>query len=84
MYLYQKEERISNFGVVGWYFLFICIQILKKNMFANSGEPDQTPQNAASDLGLHCLPLSDKKDSRHIWVKYYVIMCALHFLSPRY
>ena len=23
-------------------------------LFANSGDPDQTPQNAASDLGLHC------------------------------
>ena len=23
---------------------------------ANSTDPDQTPQNAASDLGLHCLP----------------------------
>ena len=22
---------------------------------ANSVDPDQTPQNAASDLGLHCL-----------------------------
>ena len=24
---------------------------------ANSADPDQMPQNAASDLGLHCLPL---------------------------
>ena len=24
--------------------------------FANSGDPDQTPRFAASDLGLHCLP----------------------------
>ena len=24
--------------------------------FANSVDPDQMPQNAASDLGLHCLP----------------------------
>ena len=23
---------------------------------ANSGDPDQTPRFAASDLGLHCLP----------------------------
>ena len=36
---------------------------------ATSGDPDQTPRIAASDLGLHCLPLSDKKDDRHIWVK---------------
>ena len=26
-------------------------------LFANSGDPDQTPHSAASDLGLHCLPI---------------------------
>ena len=26
--------------------------------FANSGDPDQTPRSAASDLGLHCLPMT--------------------------
>ena len=26
-------------------------------LFANSADPDQTPQNAASDQGLHCLPV---------------------------
>ena len=25
-------------------------------LFANSGNPDQTTHSAASDLGLHCLP----------------------------
>ena len=28
-----------------------------KQAWANSVDPDQTPQNKASDLGLHCLPL---------------------------
>ena len=28
------------------------------NLFANSGDPDQTPQNVASDLGLHSLPVT--------------------------
>ena len=27
-------------------------------VFANSGDPDQTPQNAASDQGLYCLPVT--------------------------
>ena len=27
-------------------------------LFANSGHPDQTPHAVASDLGLHCLPLT--------------------------
>ena len=27
-------------------------------LFANSGDPDQTPRSAASDLGLHCSPIN--------------------------
>ena len=27
-------------------------------LFANSGDPDQTQRSAASDLGLHCLPIT--------------------------
>ena len=27
-------------------------------LFANSGDPDQTPRSAASDLGLHFLPVT--------------------------
>ena len=38
-------------------------------MQANSGDPNQTPHSVASDLGLHCLPMSHKKDARHIWVQ---------------
>ena len=38
-------------------------------MRANSGNPDQMPHSVAIDLGLHYLPMSHKKDARHIWVK---------------
>ena len=38
-------------------------------MQANSGDPDQMPHSVASDLGLHYLRMSHKKDARHIWVK---------------
>ena len=27
-------------------------------LFANSGDPDQIPHSVASDLGLHCLPVT--------------------------
>ena len=27
-------------------------------LFANSGDPDQTPHSAASELGLYCLPVT--------------------------
>ena len=38
-------------------------------LFANSGDPDQTPRSAASDLGLHCLPVTLLRVSRLQWVK---------------
>ena len=38
-------------------------------MQANSGDPDQTQHSVVSDLSLHYLPMSHKKDARHIWVK---------------
>ena len=36
---------------------------------ANSVDPDQTPHSAASDLGLHCLPISLLWDGRYKRVK---------------
>ena len=38
-------------------------------LFANSGDPDQTPRSAASDLGLHCLPIILLRVYRLKWVK---------------
>ena len=38
-------------------------------LFANSGDPDQTPRSAASDLGLHCLQITLFEVSRLQWVK---------------
>ena len=35
---------------------------------ANSVDPDQVPHSAASDLGLHCLPVSLLRDARLKWV----------------
>ena len=67
-HLYQLDEFISNFRVLGWYFS-VLFKFKKKLLFANSGEPDQTPRFVASDLVLHYLPMSHKKDARLIWVK---------------
>ena len=38
-------------------------------LFANSGDPDQMPHSVASDLGLHCLPITLLGVSRLQWVK---------------
>ena len=46
---------------------FIFILILIEHS-VNSEYPDQTLRYVASDLGLHGLPMSHKKDPRFIWV----------------
>ena len=38
--------------------------------FANSGDPDQTPHSAASDLGLQCLSITLLRVSQLKRVKY--------------
>ena len=38
-------------------------------LFANSGDPDQTPRSAASDPGLRCVPSTILRVSRLQWVK---------------
>ena len=38
-------------------------------LFANSRNPEQTPRSAASDLGLHCLPIALLGVSRLQWIK---------------
>ena len=55
-------------GVSGYLNLLPCfIEIPEFN--ANSVDPDQTPRSAASDLGVHCLPMSLLWDAWRIWVK---------------
>ena len=56
---YQLDGFISNFRGVwcGFSFLFYFEYIF---LLANSEDPDQTPRPAASDHGLHCLPMSQK------------------------
>ena len=41
-------------------------------LFANSEDPDQTPRSAASDLGLHCLPVTLLGISRLQLVNYFL------------
>ena len=37
-------------------------------LFTNNGDPDQMPRSAASDLGLHCLPITLLGVSRLQWI----------------
>ena len=38
----------------------ICPRYLDKQAWAKSEDPDQMPQNAVSDQGLHCLQLTQQ------------------------
>ena len=49
-------------------------------LFANSGDPDQMPHSATSDLGLHYLPDTLFLGvSRLQWVKYKVLTFFMVF-----
>ena len=47
-------------------------------LFANSGDPDQTLCSAASDMGLHCLPITRLWVFRLQWVKKVVFCLQLY------
>ena len=64
--LIDWTSPLQILGLLGGIFHFI--QVLKETLFTNRGEPDQTLHFAATDLVLHCLPMSHKKDARLIWV----------------
>ena len=44
-------------------------------LFANSGDPEQTPYSATSDLGLHCVPVTLLRVSRLQWVNTIIASC---------
>ena len=51
-------------GVTGWFLLLPCF-IETSKLYRNSVDSDQTSRFAASDLGLHRLPLSLLCNARH-------------------
>ena len=52
-------------------------------LFAKSGDPDQTPRSVASDLGLHCLPITLLRVSRLQWVKTSTFLTAKMTVDER-
>ena len=59
IHVYWKTP-ISILGTCTFgYEIYIFLEKMAKlhvHVFAHSGDPDQTPHFATSDLGLHCLP----------------------------
>ena len=76
-YRYPLDRSISNRSV---WLVFIITMFYKIPVFnANSVDPDPTPRSAASDLGLHYLPMSHLWDARLKWVKH---NCPAHTGLP--
>ena len=65
IYLISLDWSISSIYVVSGYILSLPCFIEIPLFSANGVDPDQTPRSAASDLGLHCLPMSLLWDARH-------------------
>ena len=62
-------------------FRFMIFRI--KIHVSNSVDPDQTQRSAASDLGLRCLPWSQKRDAKLIWVSKTMQRSSFEF-EPRH
>ena len=54
------DESICLFRGVGYILSLLFYFLTWKIMLANIIDPDQTPHCVASDLGLHCLPMTLK------------------------
>ena len=79
---YQLEESISNFRAVWGTFSFLfCFESIL--VLTNNEDPDQMPHFVASDLGLHCLPMSQKWDARLICVLRCLIWVCTVCLCPK-
>ena len=60
----------SPFVILGVSGLFVTfILLFMENPVSNSVDPDQMPHYVASDLGLHCLPMTCFQVSQQEWVK---------------
>ena len=59
-------------------FLLLCLTEIPV-INANSTDIDHTPRSVASDVGLHCLPMSLLWDTGHIWVSIFLYQWSLNF-----
>ena len=67
LFYLNSLDRSISYIKGAWSLLSCFVEISEIN--ANSEDPDQTPYSAASDLDLHCLPVSIFWDARLKWVK---------------
>ena len=65
---YMLDMSIYYFMEVGS-ILFLLFSFFRQILYTNAVYPDQMPLYVASDLGLHCLPMTFLWVSRYEWVK---------------
>ena len=71
----QKYENISEFLSENFHFLVVNSSIYLNRLvsvMANSANPDEPPHSVASDLGPHCLLMSQSK-----FYRYHSLHCNL-------
>ena len=78
------------------YFSLLPFFVEISELIANSVDPDLTPRSAASDQGLHCLPMYLLWDTRHKWVNMVIakvniplpnvkiILVNIHHINAKY
>ena len=80
------RKRKSHFYFKGFWviYFYILIQILIENS-VNSGDNAQTPHSVASGLSLHCLPMSNQRGIRYIWLisSGHQVQLEVECLSPK-
>ena len=63
--------------------VFTFTLFFKGILLANSADPDQTLQNTASELGLHCLHISPKRVSSLERVNLFQVAAKIMHFSTR-
>ena len=58
IFYHNSLERSVSYINGVWLVLLLPCFVIILELNANRVDPDQTPHVAASDLGLHCLPMS--------------------------
>ena len=61
--IFGQVHFLYKWCLLSFYYYHVFIENSELN--ANSADPDQTPHSVASDLGLHCLPMSLLWDVRY-------------------
>ena len=78
---YMLDESICHFRSVGFILSLKTTLFLMEILFANNVDPDQTPHYVASDLSLHCLPMTLLRVSRRQRVKTHSPIFRIYFMK---